>query len=73
MFDPKYVDQPWKFNPKRPIGTIYTLAICIMYVREYIVMSVIPAVLQSLLSEYHLIRIPGPVDINEKWHHGCRL
>ena len=60
MFDPKYVDQPWQFNPNRPnrdylhFGHMHHVC-----AGKYIVMSVIPAVLQSLLSEYHLTRIPG--------------
>ena len=60
MFDPKYVDQPWKFNPNRPTRDYLHFGhmhhVC---AGKYIVMSVIPAVLQSLLSEKHLIRIPG--------------
>ena len=60
MFDPKYVDQPWQFNPTRPprdylhFGHMYHVC-----AGKYIVMSVIPAIVQELLSRYELFRIPG--------------
>ena len=60
MFDPKYVDQPWQFNPKRPARDYLHFGhmhhVC---AGKYIVMSVIPAVVRELLSRYDLARIPG--------------
>ena len=60
MFDPKYVDQPWRFNPNRPIHNYLHFGhmhhVC---AGKYIVMSVIPALVRELLSRYELARIPG--------------
>ena len=60
MFDPKYVDQPWQFNPNRPSRDYLHFGhmshVC---AGKYIVMSVIPAIIQELLSRYEMARIPG--------------
>ena len=54
------MDQPWQFNPNRPprdylhFGHMYHVC-----AGKYIVMSVIPALVQELLSRYELVRIPG--------------
>jgi len=60
MFDPKYVDQPWRFDPSRPYRHYLHFGhmhhVC---AGKHIVMSVIPAILKQLLQSYDLFRIPG--------------
>ncbi len=72
MFDPKYVDKPWQFNPARPARDYLHFGhmhhVC---AGKYIVMSVIPAVLRELLVRYDLSRVPGTCGYPSK--HGITV